>query len=68
MVRPAERLGSKWQALAPEWRIKKLEYSWIDSLTVHRTRRDFAACAADALDYVVARHKVDTQIRTEGCL
>ena len=65
MARHAERLGTDWQALATEWRIKQLEYSWIDSLTVYRTRRDFATCTADALDYVLARHKIDTQIRTE---
>jgi HAD superfamily hydrolase (TIGR01493 family) len=40
MARHAKRLGSNWQALAAEWRIKQLEYSWIDNMTVHRARRD----------------------------
>jgi len=65
MARYAKRLGSKWHALAAEWRIKQLEYSWIDNMTVHRARRDFAACTADALDYVLARHAIDGGIRSE---
>jgi len=64
MARHAQHLGADWQALATEWRTKQLEYSWIDSLTVYRTRRDFAACTADALDHVLARHKIDTRIRS----
>jgi 2-haloacid dehalogenase len=65
MARHARRLGSNWQALAAEWRNKQLEYSWIDSLTTHRTRRDFSACTADALDYVFARHNIDPGIRAD---
>ena len=65
MSRHARCLGGDWQAFAMEWRAKQLEYSWIDSLTVHRTRRDFAACTADALDYVLARHHIDTGLRAE---
>jgi 2-haloacid dehalogenase len=34
-------------------------------MTVHRARRDFAACTADALDYVLARHAIDSGLRTE---
>ena len=34
-------------------------------MTVHRARRDFAACTADALDYVLARHAIDGGIRSE---
>jgi 2-haloacid dehalogenase len=64
-ARHAHRLGGNWHELAMEWRIKQLEYSWIDSLTAHRTRRDFAACTADALDYVMARHKIDIGLRSE---
>jgi len=64
-ARHAKRLGSNWQALAAEWRIKQLEYSWIDNMTVHRARRDFAACTAHALDYVLARHSIDGRIRSE---
>jgi 2-haloacid dehalogenase len=65
MARHAKHLGSNWQALATEWRIKQLEYSWIDNMTVHRARRDFAACTADALDYVLARHAIDGGLRSE---
>jgi 2-haloacid dehalogenase len=65
MARYAQRLGNDWQAFAAEWRIKQLEYSWIDSLTARRARRDFAACTADALDYVLARNQIDTSLRTE---
>jgi 2-haloacid dehalogenase len=65
MARHAKRLGSDWQALATEWRIKQLEYSWIDNMTVARARRDFAACTADALDYVLARHAIDRGLRSE---
>ncbi len=65
MARHAARLGADWQALATEWRTKQLEYSWIDSLTAHRKRRDFGACTADALDYVLARHMIDTGLRAE---
>jgi 2-haloacid dehalogenase len=63
MARNAQQLGSNWQALAAEWRNKQLEYSWIDSLTVHRPRRDFSTCTADALSYVLARHNIDAGIR-----
>src|SRR5690242_10751290 len=65
MARHAKHLGSNWQALVTEWRIKQLEYSWIDNMTVHRARRDFAACTADALDYVLARHAIDAGLRSE---
>jgi 2-haloacid dehalogenase len=65
MARYAKRPGSKWQALAAEWRIKQLEYSWIDNMTVHRARRDFAGCTADALDYVLGRHAIDGGLRSE---
>jgi 2-haloacid dehalogenase len=65
MARHAARLGGDWQALATEWRTKQLEYSWIDTMTVHRARRDFAGCTADALDYVLARHAVDGGLRSE---
>lgn len=58
MARQAPRLGQCWTALADEWRIKQLEYSWVGSLTGHGTRRDFAGCTADALDYVLARHGI----------
>lgn len=58
MARHAPRLGGNWRVLAAEWRAKQLEYSWIGSLTAHGTRRDFAACTADALDYVLARHAI----------
>ena len=34
-------------------------------MTVQRARRDFAACTADALDYVLARHAVDGGLRAE---
>ena len=65
MARHAERLGDDWQALATLWRIEQLEYLWIDTMTVRRARRDFAACTADALDYVLARHAVDCDLRSE---
>ena len=35
MARQAPRLGQCWTALADEWRIKQLEYSWVGSLTGH---------------------------------
>jgi 2-haloacid dehalogenase len=63
MARSAARLGDNWRTLAGEWRVKQLEYSWIDSLTQRRPRRDFATCTADALDYVLARHGIDTGLR-----
>ncbi len=63
MARHARHLGSNWQALAAEWRIKQLEYSWIDNMTVRRPRRDFATCTADALDYVMARHGIGNELR-----
>jgi 2-haloacid dehalogenase len=65
MARHAERLGHDWQAFATEWRLKQLEYSWIDNMTVRRARRDFAACTADALDYVLTRHALDTGLRPD---
>jgi 2-haloacid dehalogenase len=76
MARHASRLGDTWQVLAGEWRVKQLEYSWIDTLTALGTargtalgtdcgtRRDFAACTADALDYVLHRHGIgDSALR-----
>jgi 2-haloacid dehalogenase len=65
MARHATRLGEAWRNLAAEWRVKQLEYSWIDSLTAHGARRDFASCTADALDYVLARHRIDHDIRAD---
>lgn len=58
MARCASQLGPSWMLLAAEWRTKQLEYSWIDSLTGHGKRRDFATCTAGALEYVLARHKI----------
>ncbi len=58
MARYAPQLGQNWMSLAAEWRSKQLEYSWIGSLTGHGTRRDFASCTADALDYVLAHHGI----------
>ena len=34
-------------------------------MTVHRARREFAACTADALDYVLARNAIDGGLRSE---
>jgi 2-haloacid dehalogenase len=65
MAQHAQHLGDRWQAWATEWRNKQLEYSWVDSLTVCRPRRDFSTCTADALDYVIARHNIDASIRTK---
>jgi 2-haloacid dehalogenase len=65
MARHAQRLGDHWRTLAAEWRIKQLEYSWIDTLIARRPRRDFAVCTADALDYVLARNKIGTSLRAE---
>src|SRR5690349_18699921 len=65
MAGHAKRLGSNCQALASEWRIKQLGYSWIDNMTVHRAPRDFAARTADALDYVLARNAIDGGLRSE---
>lgn len=66
MARHAARLGEGWRALAAEWRVKQLEYSWVGSLTAHGTRRDFAACTADALDYVLARRGIaDAGLRAD---
>ncbi len=66
MARHASRLGSAWKTLAGEWRVKQLEYSWIGSLTGAGTRRDFAACTADALDYVLARQGIsDPALRAD---
>ena len=67
MAHHAEHLGNNWQALATEWHTKQLEYSWIDSMTVHRTRRDFAACTADALDYVLVRPTPSTADYARHC-
>jgi 2-haloacid dehalogenase len=66
MARHAPRLGDGWRGLAAEWRLKQLEYSWIGSLTGLGTRRDFAACTADALDHVLARHSIgDAALRAD---
>lgn len=66
MSKHASRVGLRWKMLAVEWRTKQLEYSWIDSLTGHGKRRDFAACTADALDNVLTRHGIaDPGLRDE---
>ena len=51
MARHAKRLGSNWQALATEWRIKQLEYSWLRSLMGRY--QDFAAVTRDSLTYTL---------------
>jgi 2-haloacid dehalogenase len=66
MARHASRVGAAWKTIAAEWRVKQLEYSWIGSLTGGGTRRDFAACTADAPDYVLARQGIaDPALRAD---
>ncbi len=58
MARHASRLGSVWKTPAGECRVKQLEHTWSGSLTGAGTRRDFATCTADALDYAPARQDI----------
>jgi 2-haloacid dehalogenase len=54
-------LADVWPALAADWRARQLEYTW------HRAIRgrhaDFATVTADALDWAMARHGIDSMHR-----
>lgn len=54
VARLAAKVGPDGQRLSDMWRSKHIEYTWVLSLA-HQWR-DFAALAAEALDYALARH------------
>src|SRR5438445_12119698 len=78
----AERLfPGHGAALSQLWRVKQLEYTWLQSLMMSPTQRreDFAAITAHALDYAVeargllqqgaARHRLlDAYLDLSTCL
>ncbi|MBR0670907.1 haloacid dehalogenase type II [Neoroseomonas soli] len=59
MAGHAERLGARWESLSAEWRSKQLEYTWVRSLTGAAHHEDFWLCTRDALDFVLARNRID---------
>jgi 2-haloacid dehalogenase len=57
MQRQADHLPPDWERISADWRIKQLEYTWIDTLTGHH-RRDFWQITQDALAFVAVRHRI----------
>lgn len=51
------RLAACWQALAEDWRIKQLSYSWLRA--VSGDHADFWTVTQDALDWALERHGLD---------
>jgi 2-haloacid dehalogenase len=51
------QVGDQADALSQLWRIKQLEYTWLRALM--RRHRDFWQITGDALDYALARHRID---------
>lgn len=51
------RLAGCWQALAEDWRIKQLSYSWLRA--VSGDHADFWTVTQDALDWALERHGLD---------
>lgn len=51
------RLSACWQALAEDWRIKQLSYSWLRA--VSGDHADFWTVTQDALDWALERHGLD---------
>ncbi len=58
MQRHADVLPPDWERISAEWRVKQLEYSWIDALSGPGHHRDFWTLTERALDYVAARHRI----------
>jgi 2-haloacid dehalogenase len=51
------QVGDQADALSQLWRTKQLEYTWLRALM--RRHRDFWQITGDALDYALARHRID---------
>jgi len=51
------RLAACWQALAEDWRIKQLSYSWLRAVAGDHT--DFWQVTQDALDWSLEKHALD---------
>jgi len=58
MEKHAARLGTDWQRISQDWRIKQIEYSWVRSLTGPAEHRDFFTLTTEALHWVAARHGI----------
>jgi 2-haloacid dehalogenase len=54
----AARLGSDWQRISAEWRLKHIEYTWVRSLAGPGQYRDFWQLAQESLAFVAARHGI----------
>ncbi|OWU85498.1 haloacid dehalogenase [Oceanicola sp. 22II-s10i] len=52
-----DRLAGCWQALAEDWRIKQLSYSWLRAVAGDHT--DFWQVTQDALDWSLEAHGLD---------
>lgn len=63
MGRHADRIGPHWQRVSHEWRAKQLEYTWVRTLTGPSHHKDFWQLTQDALDVVLARHRLDPALR-----
>jgi len=50
-------LAGCWQALAEDWRVKQLSYSWLRAVAGDHT--DFWTVTQDALDWALERHGLD---------
>jgi 2-haloacid dehalogenase len=61
VARLRPRVGAQADALSQLWRAKQLEYTWLRALMGHPV--DFWQVTGDALDYALARTRVDPAVR-----
>ena len=62
MQRYADRLGSEWQRISADWRIKQIEYTWVRSLIGPSQHRDFWTLTQEALTFVAKRHGINDPV------
>jgi 2-haloacid dehalogenase len=66
VARLAAEIGPDAAALSDLWRAKQLQYTWLRSLM--GAHADFAAVTADALDYALAKYRVNDPALRERLL
>ena len=54
----AGRLPPDWERISNEWRLKQLEYTWVQTLTGPSKHTDFWQITKDSLAFVAARNRV----------
>ncbi len=54
----ADRLPPDWERISNEWRLKQLEYTWIQTLTGPSKHTDFWQVTKDSLAFVAAKNRI----------